>query len=219
MNFAQLNNSREKQYVDMASIVVLQFGEVQTKQWANGGVSYEQPCLCQDGPGEQKEVWSTSKFPDPSITQSDVGKPTNWKMKWFTVKGGTKICGYSLKPQQMGGTPAPAPAATYQPQQQATPPPQAAPVQNTYHPTTPPPRDYDKENRGKCRLKLYEAHIGGGISAAQLKDDWPLLDAIEVLVGYSMDGLPAHDEDGLVPDFASDPNVNYGQNNPMSPNV
>lgn len=64
------------------------------------------------------------------------------------------------------------------------------PTENTYHRQPATQRDYDKENRGKCRLKLYEAHVQGGISAVQLGGDWALLKAIETLVGYAMDGLP-----------------------------
>lgn len=226
MNFAQLQNTREKQYVDMVSVVILNIGEVQQKQWPNGGVSYEQPCLCQDGPGEQKEVWSTSKFPDISLDQSDIGKPQNWKMKWFNTKNGIKICGYSLKPKQMGGPPAPAVTAPYQPQQQPVAPP--AP-QNTYHPVTPthtppqntyrPPaqRDYDKENRGKCRFGLYQACLQAGILPGDLSTAWKLLDAIEKLVGYSMCGLPPHDEDGVQPDFVANAGRNFAQGNEMPP--
>lgn len=96
---------------------------------------------------------------------------------------------------------------------------QAPPAENTYH--APAQRDYDKENRGKCRFGMYQACLQAGLDPTDLSRDWPVLDAIEVLVGYSMNGLPAHDEHGVLPGFVANqpPRVNEGDLGQTDPNA
>ena len=74
-----------------------------------------------------------------------------------------------------------------QPQQQA-------PPQNQ-------PRDFDKENRGKCRFGLYAQRLGSGVSPVDLANDRASLEAIEILIGYSMNGLPQAQQ----PQYGSNP--------------
>lgn len=50
-------------------------------------------------------------------------------------------------------------------------------------------RDYDKENRGKCRFGFYQALLRSGATAAQLADNMEELLAIEKLVDMSMLGI------------------------------
>lgn len=50
-------------------------------------------------------------------------------------------------------------------------------------------RDFDKENRGKCRFGLYQATIQAGCSPEALDADVKLLQAIEGLVEKSMNGI------------------------------
>lgn len=52
-----------------------------------------------------------------------------------------------------------------------------------------PKRDYDKENRGKCRNKLYAACIITGITPEDLSANRITLMAIEGLVEKSMNGI------------------------------
>ena len=63
-------------------------------------------------------------------------------------------------------------------------------------------RDYDKENRGKCRLNLIKATIVSGISPMALVNDSVALGAIETLVKISMEGL------------GGQPNPDYQENPP-----
>ncbi len=51
-------------------------------------------------------------------------------------------------------------------------------------------RDYDKENRGKCRFGLYQACIQQGCKPREMVNDKALLDAIEILIQWSMNGRP-----------------------------
>ncbi len=230
MNFQTLNTAREKQYVQLTAVDFTAYSSPSPRQWPSGDISYETECTCTDGPGQTQVVIATSKFPDPVFDENDINRPMDWKMKWFNSKEGVKISGYPLKPKQHGEQRQQQPGSFQQAPQQpnfnpARQPQPAAPAggaipftppQQTYTPINQPkPRDYDKENRGKCRLKLYEAHIQGGISAVQLGGDFPLLKAIETLVGYAMCGLPAHDEDGLLPDFVANAGQSFAQNNPI----
>jgi len=54
-------------------------------------------------------------------------------------------------------------------------------------PPAPKPRDYDKENRGKCRFGFYKAELAGR-SAVDLAKDINELAAIEHLIELSMNG-------------------------------
>ena len=63
-------------------------------------------------------------------------------------------------------------------------------------------RDYDKENRGKCRHGLYCACIAKGVSPDKLNMDTFMLQAIEGLVEKSMNGIG-----GI-------PNPDYSENPP-----
>jgi len=76
-----------------------------------------------------------------------------------------------------------------QPSQQQ--PVQQAPVQQQAYtpPVKPVSRDYDKENRGKCRFGFYQAAITMGMTPVQLVADMPTLNAIEKLVDFSMEGF------------------------------
>ncbi len=95
-----------------------------------------------------------------------------------------------VDPQQQGQQ---QPQQNYQ---QQAPPPQQRPPQNK-------PRDYDKENTGKCRYGLYASVIRSGVRAVDLVKDRAELDAIEVLSGYSVHGLPPNSQ-GLANQFAQD---------------
>ena len=55
--------------------------------------------------------------------------------------------------------------------------------------TKAPERDYDKENRGKCRYGLYCAAIRSGVHPTSLNEDQPTLQAIERLVDKAMNGV------------------------------
>ncbi|MCK5610221.1 hypothetical protein KAR91_50580 [Candidatus Pacearchaeota archaeon] len=243
MNFGVLNNAPEKKYIQLAAVVVKSFGNAIPRQWPGGGVSYETECRCVDGLGQMQTLVATSKFPDPVFDGNDIDRPMDWKMKWFNTKQGAKISGYPLKPKEQGGGQGysqqsqqargfsqQAPPQQQAPQQQQPnfnpSRPAQAPVQQAGEaPFTPPqqtytvveqpkPRDYDKENRGKCRFGFYQACLQAGLPPVGLIEDWALLNAIEKLVGYSMDGLPAHDEDGPIPPFITHSPVQYDPNNP-----
>lgn len=70
-----------------------------------------------------------------------------------------------------------------QPQNTQQAPPQAA------QPTNAPQRDYDKENRGKCRFGFYCAVIRAGFDPVLLNAASDTLAAIERLVDKSMNGI------------------------------
>ncbi len=82
----------------------------------------------------------------------------------------------------------PAPQAQYPRQQQQSPAPplsaQAPPRQQT-----PAPRDYDKENRGKCRFGFYQALLQAGFNAVELNENMQQLQAVEGLVEKAMEGI------------------------------
>ncbi len=228
MNFQTLSTTREKQYIQLVAVVVTSFGPPTPKQWKNGDISYETECQCTDGPGQSQTVYATSKFPEPVFDANDINKAMDWKMKWFNTQQGAKVCGYPLKPtkrQQFTNQQAPQPQQqpNFNPARQPQPAGGAIPYtppQQTYTPVQQPkPRDYDKENRGKCRFGLYQACLQAGLPPVGLVEDWTILNAIEILVGYSMDGLPPHDEDGAVPPFIANSPVQYDPDNPPDDNV
>ena len=76
-------------------------------------------------------------------------------------------------------------------------------------------RDYDKENRGKCRFGLYQACIQHGCNPAELVADKPLLDAIETLVVWSMTGRQQPTQPP--PNTGGRPNPAYSENPPPPP--
>lgn len=76
-------------------------------------------------------------------------------------------------------------------QQQA---PQQQVNQGNYQPPSQAPqRDYDKENRGKCRFGLYAQLLGSGVKPLDLANDRAALMAVETLIEYSMTGIPKAD--------------------------
>lgn len=80
---------------------------------------------------------------------------------------------------------------------------------------TPLPRDFDKENRGKCRFGYYQAMIGNGVLPAVLVNDGESLKAIEQLIDWSMNGFPVEpvDEQYGPPDDGSQATDEHG--NPL----
>ena len=105
-------------------------------------------------------------------------------------------------PPQPAYTPPAQPAYT-PPQPAYTPPAQPAytPPAQSYVPVVPPKgRDFDKENRGKCRFGFYQAILQAGMNPAELVEDVPSLQAIEKLVEFSMEGnVPNVGPDGVSP--------------------
>ncbi len=227
MNFQTLTNAKEKQYIQLAAVVVTAFGPPTPRNWPSGDVSYETECTCTDGTGQVQTLIATSKFADPVFDQNDIGRPMDWKMKWFNSKNGAKISGYPLKPKQQGGQrqqPAQQPqsfqqAPAQQPQQQA---PQNRPNFNPSRqpqapaaaagavPFTPPQQTYTP--------------VGPSETTKSIVWQGALKAAIEIVGGYeeaglSMDEYMAHlqrwwaklypillepgslDEDGSVPGF------------------
>lgn len=55
----------------------------------------------------------------------------------------------------------------------------------------PAPRDYNKENRGKCRFGFYQALLQAGVEPKTLNEEILILEAVEELVEKAMNGLPA----------------------------
>lgn len=94
-------------------------------------------------------------------------------------------------------TATPAGELTYENVAKVAPPAQNVPMQNVPIQNVPvqnvplsKPRDYDKENRGKCRFGFYQAFIEAGGSPSNLLSSQVELEAIEKLVEYSMEGVP-----------------------------
>ncbi len=74
-------------------------------------------------------------------------------------------------------------------------------------------RDYDKENRGKCRFGFYQACIGRGCNPVEMVKDKAMIDAIEILIGWSMSGpRPAPQ-----PATGGGPNPDYVGDEPPPP--
>ena len=76
---------------------------------------------------------------------------------------------------------------------------------SSQQPAKPQGRDFDKENRGKCRFGLYQAVVKYGVSPSDLLYNVTELKAIEELVEYSMNGLPQQ------PQQPHDPNETFNQ--------
>jgi len=100
---------------------------------------------------------------------------------------------------------------------------QAAPQQPTYTPvpqTTPqstytPPkkRDYDKENRGKCRFGFYQAMLSSGVKPADIISNLMTLSAVEKLVRFSMEGI---DKDKPMPEPSPQPTADTIPGEPVN---
>ena len=73
-------------------------------------------------------------------------------------------------------------------------------------------RDFDKENTGKCRFGLYRAILESGVKATALANDMAELEAVEILSGYSMKGLPqqGHQQEQQQPLQQAPPQQSYG---------
>lgn len=238
MNFQTLNNAREKQYVQLAAVVVTSHGSPQTIQWKDGSISYETQCICTDGLGQQQEVWATSKFADPVFNAADVNQPMDWKMKWFKTRQGTKIAGYPLKPRIMGTPPSMAqPQTVMPPVQQPTYGPQpvmgqtftqqAQQMENAIGAINPPAAQrptMSQATDARTNSILWQVAFKGAVWSmgwqgevgdpiAHMKILWR--EYYDIL--QKPGSLPAHDEDGEIPPFiANDPNVQYGQDHPIS---
>ncbi len=172
-----------------------------------------------DGPGIRNRVKIVGKFPD--LTTIDASRTVNFEIHAYiaTYDNNKYYMGFCNVAEDQNSKPATPAQRAAQPAQKAAPPPAVTvpgPHQNAYVPVVQPTtRDYDKENRGKCRFGLYQACLQAGILPGDLSGAWKLLDAIELLVGYSMCGLPAHDEDGPLPDFVGKAGQQYAQDNEM----
>lgn len=124
-------------------------------QFSTDQYGYKQPVQLRDDNNVSSEIIVQSKYEKGLMTQNMVGIRARWRLKWYQGQGKQVIVGYCL--DKMDGAQQtqtmPQPAAS-QPQQ--------APPQPLQQPNTPQPRDYDAENRGKCRTQFVKAAIISG---------------------------------------------------------
>ncbi len=188
MNFQDVRDAREKQWVDGIGVTVKSFGAEPNDRFGN----FIQGVIGVDAANEEYGFKIATQYEETLLVSGEIGQTLPFRLKWFNSKAGAQMQGYCTKPKKLRAQPAAQP--TPQPQT-----PQRAPQAPTQQ--MPPPRDYDKENRGKCRFGFYQAAIQSGMSPTSLVKDKAGLDAIEQLVEYSMNGPNTGDQ------FAKDYNL------------
>jgi hypothetical protein len=145
------------------------------------GPFYTESVLVADGPQDDQKTNSIfcSFF-------QDSNQFTHCKDQNLSLSG--TVDEYQGKRQLKGCKDAQGPPANNPPQ--STPQGQTSPQNRTQ---APPARDYDKENRGKCRFGFYNTLIGS-IGAAGLLANPAELAAVEMLIEYSMNGYKPQQE-------------------------
>jgi hypothetical protein len=160
----------------MATLTVV--GQYSTDQYG-----FKQPIQLKDDSGVSSEVVCQSKYEKGLMAPNMVGIRARWRLKWY--QGGQKqvIVGYCLDkmdtPAQTVSPMAAPQMAVPQPQVAA---PQAAqtPSVAPQSPNAPQARDYDAENRGKCRYGIVCAYISAGVD--------PDIPTVDYWVDYAMTG-------------------------------
>ena len=209
MNFSQVDavmGQKDGQYAKKVSMKGL-VDSPNAVQYSKDKGKPTQQVYITDGPGIRQRVKIVGNFPD--LTQINLGQMLDFEL-WAYIADYDKkkyYMGFCNIPDDRQG-PATEPTKDtrydYKPhnaQPAAQPTPAAQTPQRTTQAPTPPPRDYDKENRGKCRFGFYQAAIQSGMSPTSLVKDKAGLDAIEQLVEYSMNGPNTGDQ------FAKDYNL------------
>lgn len=133
---------------------------------------FVQQVQLKDDSNASSEVKIQTKFEKGLMAPNMVGRKACWRLKWY--QGGQKqvIVGYCL--DKMGEATQAQPA-TQQPAQAAS-----QPAQRPIASSTPQLRDYDAENRGKCRFGIVCAYISAGVD--------PDIPTVDYWVEYSMTG-------------------------------
>ena len=162
-------------------------------EYKQGQYGFEQPIQLKDDSGVSSEVVCQSKYEKGLMAPNMVGVRARWRLKWFQGRAKQVIVGYCLDKITVSGQAPPFTQALQAPQaapQPAQAPPQAAQgpplVINTQTPThaaravKPQPRDYDAENRGKCRYGIVCAYISAGVD--------PDIPTVDYWVDYAMTG-------------------------------
>jgi len=145
-----------------------------------------------DDSGVKHNVTLRGNLPDPSLLNQRAQFSLNSYQGNHQGQPYTGYSGFWNNQAQVAPQGQPSGAAqgslTYTPVNQ--PQGQQQPPQQAYTPPVKPAsRDYDKENRGKCRFGFYQAAITMGMTPVQLVADMPTLNAIEKLVDFSMEGF------------------------------
>ena len=152
-NFMTVQNAPEKQWVDDVNLTVLSIGTVK-----EGKFGFEQEIQVKDETGHESPFKVQSKYEDGMMDIIDVGLTQPFRCKWWNAKSGAQVGGYctraAQKPPQRstGGTPgfgAKMPAS--------------APLNQRKPAFGGKERDYDKENRGKCRFGFLQALVQNGM--------------------------------------------------------
>ncbi len=180
MSFQDVRNAPEKQWVDLVNVLVLKITNTGQDQYQN----HTQEIVGQDDSGQQLSFRLQTKYVKGLLDDNDVNRKMLFRLKWFTSREGQSLTGYPQKPSSAS----PAPALRKDQPNKVT-----------------PVNDYDdkktKENRGKCRFGFYQAAIRSGMAPVSIVKDKANLEAIETLVGYSMNGPSLGDQ------FARDYNL------------
>jgi hypothetical protein len=155
-------------------------------QYTQGQFGFEQPVQLKDDSGVSSEVICQSKFEKGLMAPAMVGIRARWRLKWFQGRKQI-IVGYCL--DKLDSATINAPAATMP--QPAPPQAQRGTQQDVQRPNVPQPRDYDAENRGKCRYGMVCAYISAGVE--------PDIPTVDYWVEYAMTGKapvpPGHAQD------------------------
>ncbi len=180
MNFQDVRNAPEKQWVDGIGITIKSFGAEPNDRFGN----FVQGVVGVDAANEEFAFKVVTQYEETLLVYSEIGQTMPFRLKWFNSRAGDQMQGYCTKPKKLRITPA----------AQPTPQPQAA--QNA--PQAPPPPkddqpDWDLINLGKCRDGKYNAVIRAGCDPITLAKDRNLLLACEFLAHKSMHGIKMTD--------------------------
>ncbi len=97
MNFQDVKNAPEKQWVDGVGVTVLNIVAAPMDKWDN----YIQMVLGKDAQGQQVSIKHQTKFPEALLDNDDLNKTLPFRLKWWNSKGGAQISGYCTRPKQL----------------------------------------------------------------------------------------------------------------------
>jgi len=156
-------------------------------EYKQGQYGFEQPIQLKDDSGVSSEVVCQSKYEKGLMAPNMVGVRARWRLKWFQGRAKQVIVGYCLDKITVSGQAPPFTQAQQAPQ--AAPQPQQAPPQPAQRPNVPQPRDYDAENRGKCRYGMVCACIQSGQIVIRGDTNAGAIEDLNWWVDYAMTGL------------------------------
>ena len=101
MNFNDVRNAPEKQWVDGVAITVKSFGEEPNDKFNQ----FIQGVVGIDAAGEECAFKIATQYEDTLLVSSEISQTLPFRLKWFNSRAGAQMQGYCTKPKKLRATP------------------------------------------------------------------------------------------------------------------